>query len=34
MNVTMLTYDKNLEDSITIIGETGTVRISSISKVK
>ena len=34
MNVTMLTYDKNLEDSITIIGETGTVRISSISKSK
>ncbi len=27
MNVTMLTYPKNLEGSITILGEKGTVRI-------
>ena len=27
INVTMLTYPKNLEGSITILGETGTVRI-------
>jgi UDP-N-acetyl-2-amino-2-deoxyglucuronate dehydrogenase len=27
LNVTMLTYPKNLEGSITILGETGTVRI-------
>ena len=34
MNVTMLTYEKNLEDSMTIIGEKGTVKISSVSKSK
>ena len=32
VNVTMLTFEKNLEDSITIIGEDGTVKVSSISK--
>lgn len=31
MNVTMLTYPKNLEGSITIIGEKGTVRIGGIA---
>ena len=31
MNVTMLTYPKNLEGSITIIGETGTVRIGGLA---
>lgn len=31
MNVTMLTYPKNLEGSITIIGETGTVRIGGVA---
>ncbi|MFK8016093.1 MAG: Gfo/Idh/MocA family protein [Gammaproteobacteria bacterium] len=31
MNVTMLTYPKNLEGSITIIGETGTARIGGIA---
>jgi UDP-N-acetyl-2-amino-2-deoxyglucuronate dehydrogenase len=31
MNVTMLTYPKNLEGSITIIGEKGTVRIGGVS---
>ena len=34
MNVTMLTYEKNLEDSITIIGEKGTVKITSVLKSK
>ena len=31
VNVTMLTYDKNLEASITIIGEKGTVRIWGVA---
>lgn len=31
MNVTMLTYPKNLEGSITILGETGTVRIGGVA---
>jgi UDP-N-acetyl-2-amino-2-deoxyglucuronate dehydrogenase len=31
INVTMLTYPKNLEGSITIIGETGTVRIGGVA---
>lgn len=31
MNVTMLTYPKNLEGSITIIGEKGTVKIGGTS---
>lgn len=31
MNVTMLTYPKNLEGSITIIGEKGTVRIGGLA---
>lgn len=31
MNVTMLTYPKNLEGSITIIGETGTVRLGGLA---
>lgn len=31
MNVTMLTYPKNLEASLTILGEKGTVRISGAS---
>ena len=31
MNVTMLTYPKNLEGSLTIIGENGTVRIGGIA---
>ena len=31
MNVTMLTYPKNLEGSITIIGENGTVRIGGLA---
>lgn len=31
MNVTMLTYPKNLEGSITIIGENGTVRIGGMA---
>lgn len=31
MNVTMLTYPQNLEGSITIIGETGTVRIGGVA---
>jgi UDP-N-acetyl-2-amino-2-deoxyglucuronate dehydrogenase len=31
MNVTMLTYPKNLEGSITIIGERGTVRIGGVA---
>ena len=31
MNVTMLTYPKNLEGSITIIGERGTVRIGGLA---
>lgn len=32
VNATMLTYPKNLEDSLTIIGEKGTVKIKSLSK--
>ena len=31
MNVTMLTYPKNLEGSITIIGENGTVRVGGVA---
>ena len=31
MNVTMLTYPKNLEGSITIIGENGTARVDGIA---
>ena len=31
MNVTMLTYPKNLEGTITIIGEKGTVRIGGLA---
>lgn len=31
MNVTMLTYPKNLEGSITVIGEKGTVRIGGLA---
>jgi UDP-N-acetyl-2-amino-2-deoxyglucuronate dehydrogenase len=31
MNVTMLTYPKNLEGSITIIGECGTVRVGGVA---
>jgi UDP-N-acetyl-2-amino-2-deoxyglucuronate dehydrogenase len=31
MSVTMLTYPKNLEGSITIIGETGTARVGGIA---
>jgi UDP-N-acetyl-2-amino-2-deoxyglucuronate dehydrogenase len=31
MNVTMLTFPKNLEGSITIIGERGTVRIGGLA---
>ncbi len=31
MSVTMLTYPKNLEGSITILGENGTVRIGGVA---
>src|SRR5580692_9861628 len=31
INVTMLTYPKNLEGSITVLGETGTVRIGGVA---
>ncbi|MFI4932415.1 MAG: Gfo/Idh/MocA family protein [Burkholderiales bacterium] len=31
LNVTMLTYPKNLEGSITVLGETGTVRIGGVA---
>ncbi len=31
INVTMLTYPKNMEGSITIIGETGTVRLGGVA---
>ena len=31
MNVTMLTYPKNLEGSITIIGENGTARVGGVA---
>ncbi len=31
LNVTMLTYPKNMEGSITILGETGTVRIGGVA---
>jgi UDP-N-acetyl-2-amino-2-deoxyglucuronate dehydrogenase len=31
VNVTMLTYNKNLEGSITIIGEKGTVRLGGVA---
>jgi len=31
VNVTMLTYPKNLEGSITVIGETGTARIGGLA---
>jgi UDP-N-acetyl-2-amino-2-deoxyglucuronate dehydrogenase len=31
MNVTMLTYPKNLEGSITILGETGSIRLGGVA---
>lgn len=31
LNVTMLTYPKNMEGSITVLGETGTVRIGGVA---
>ncbi|OGV48226.1 MAG: oxidoreductase [Lentisphaerae bacterium GWF2_52_8] len=31
MNVTMLTYPKNLEGSITVLGENGTVRVGGVA---
>jgi UDP-N-acetyl-2-amino-2-deoxyglucuronate dehydrogenase len=31
LNVTMLTYPKNMEGSITILGEKGTVRIGGVA---
>jgi UDP-N-acetyl-2-amino-2-deoxyglucuronate dehydrogenase len=31
MNVTMLTYPKNFEGSITILGEKGTVRVGGLA---
>ena len=31
MNVTMLTYPKNLEGSITILGEKGTARVGGVA---
>ena len=31
MNVTMLTFPKNLEGSITVIGEKGTVRVGGVA---
>lgn len=31
MNVTMLTYPKNLEGSITILGEKGTIRVGGVA---
>lgn len=31
LNVTMLTYPRNLEGSITILGETGTVRVGGVA---
>ncbi len=31
MNVTMLTYPRNFEGSITVIGETGTVRVGGVA---
>jgi UDP-N-acetyl-2-amino-2-deoxyglucuronate dehydrogenase len=31
MSVTMLTYPKNLEGSITILGENGTVRVGGVA---
>lgn len=31
LNVTMLTYPKNLEGSITILGETGSVRVGGVA---
>lgn len=31
VNVTMLTYPKNLEGSITILGETGTVKVGGVA---
>lgn len=36
MNVSMLTYPKNLESSLTVIGETGTVRLggAAINKIE
>ncbi len=34
INVTMLTYPKNLEGSITILGENGTVRVGGASMNK
>jgi UDP-N-acetyl-2-amino-2-deoxyglucuronate dehydrogenase len=34
MNVTMLTYPKNFEGSITILGEKGTVRVGGVAVTK
>ncbi|HLG05501.1 MAG TPA: Gfo/Idh/MocA family oxidoreductase [Gemmatimonadales bacterium] len=31
LNVTMLTYPRNLEGSITVLGETGTVRVGGVA---
>ena len=31
LNVTMLTYPKNMEGSITILGETGTARVGGVA---
>jgi hypothetical protein len=31
VNVTMLTYPKNLEGSITILGEKGSVRVGGVA---
>ena len=31
LNVTMLTYPKNMEGSVTILGETGTVRVGGVA---
>ena len=31
MNVTMLTYPKNMEGSVTVLGETGSVRIGGVA---
>ena len=31
MNVTMLTYPKNMEGSITVIGEKGTVKVGGVA---
>ena len=31
INVTMLTYPKNMEGSITLLGETGTAKVGGIA---